>query len=215
MVDLLEEVQEDFQNEKTLNFIKQYGKKIIFLMVIVIIVLSVKIWWQEYQTNKIYKEGGQFITAVMKLRANKIDDAMSELAALAKNGQTIYSTLAQLNFASYQQLKRDYKLAEENYSLLLNKTNNNKFLGDYVNLMFIKSQLSNSGHDRTKLLEKLKNIGTLNNALYASVKELQAALQIELNTPQDAFATISEINSHNGTPHSIKTRLSQLQELIS
>ena len=215
MVDLLEEVQEDFQNERTLGFVKTYGRKIILLMCAVIICLTLKTWWEDYKINMIHKEGGQFITAVMKMRANKLEESVADFEILTKNGTSIYSSLAGMNIAAYKEFQRDFKLAEESYSHLANKNSISPILKQYAELMHIKTQLSDSTQDKIKLLERLKKMQSKHNPFNASVVELIGALNLDLNNITDAQAAFSELLEDKHTPHSIRIRITSLQELIS
>ncbi len=215
MTDLLDEVKDDLRDENTFNFIKKYGRAVILFMAITVIAISCNMWWQSYQMNKIYQEGGEFIIAAMKMRSNKLDEAINDLSTLAKSGSTIYSTLAQIDIASYQQHKKNFKSAKENYLLASQKKANDSILKHYIDLMTLKAELSEPNNNKEELLAKAKKISLKDNPFKLSIYELIASLEITLNKQHEALETISKIKDNPNTPLTIKNRIGLLEELLS
>lgn len=215
MVDLLDEVRADLKQEQTMGLIKKYGTYTIVVMGFILFAMTGNLWWKSYQESKIYKEGGEFLVAVLKMRANKLDEAINELKILANDGQTTYGALANLNIASFQQAKKEYDKAAASYKLVMDYANTPHLLAEYSELMYLKARLSNSADNKLELLKHLKTFVQNKSTFKPSALEILAALQIELNLMQEAKETLNHLSTDTNIPATMKARVEQLMNYVS
>jgi len=215
MVDLLDEVRADLKQEQTMGLIKKYGTYTVVIMGFILFAMTGNLWWKSYQESKIYKEGGDFLVSVLKMRGNKLDEAINELKVLAHDGQTTYGTLANLNIASFQQAKREYDKAADSYKLVMNHANTPPLLAEYSELMYLKARLSDNNNNKPELLEHLKTFVQNKQTFKSSALEILAALQIELNLMQEAKETLDHLSTDTNIPATMKARVEQLINYVS
>ena len=215
MVDLLDEVRADLKEEQTVSLLKKYGTFTVVIMGLVLFAMTGNLWWKSYQESRIHKEGGEFLISALKMRANKIDDAMNELKVLAHDGQTSYAVLANLNLASYQQAKKEYDKAAESYKSVMNHPKTPAVLAEYSELMYLKAKLSDSASNKQELLKHLTTFVQTKPTFKSSALEILAALQIELNLMQEAKESLDKLSTDTNIPPTMKTRVEQLRNYVS
>lgn len=215
MVDLLDEVQDDLKQEQTIGLIKKYGTYTIFFMAVILLVTTGNLWWKNFQESRIHKEGGEFLISSLKLRANKLEDAMKEFKVLAHDGQTAYAVLANINAASFEQAKKEYEQAASSYKGVMEHSNTPKLLSEYAELMYLKAKLSSDNANKQELLKQLQAFAKDKQTFKFSALELLAALQIELGLKTEAKQTTDLLLTDQHVPGSIKMRTEQLVNYIN
>ena len=215
MVDLLDEVRADLKQEHAMGLIKKYGTYTVVVMGLVLFSMTAHLWWKSYQESRINKEGAEFLVSALKMRANKIDEAMQELKILAHDGQSTYAVLANLNIAAFQQAKREYDKAADSYRLVMNHADTPPLLAEYAELMYLKARLSDSLQNKQELLKHLEAFVQSKQTFKVSALEILAALQIEINLMQDAKETLDQLSTNPSVPATMKTRIEELRNYVS
>ncbi len=209
MVDILDEVREELKDERALNFIKQHGKFILTLMVACIIGASLKIWWNDYQENKAHKAGGDFITAILKMRAYKPDEAVKKFESLFSNDSTNYAAFAGLNVASYSDFKKDYAKSSVIYNSVSENNDFDKSVRDLARFLAIKSKISSNG-DKQELASELEKYISENGIYKYSSLEILGSIYLDLGNKAKAKEIFNTALTDAQTPDSIRNRISTL-----
>lgn len=215
MADLLDEVRADLKEEQTVGLLKKYGTFTIVIMGFILFAMTGNLWWKNYQQGNIHKEGGDFLVAALKMRANKLDEAMKEFKELAQDGKTTYAALASLNLASFQQAKKEYDKASEAYKNVMSHPDTPPVLKEYSELMYLKAKLSDSVSNKQELLKHLTTFVQTKPTFKFSALEILAALQIELNLMQEAKETLDKLSTDASIPATMKARIEQLRNYVS
>jgi len=135
-MDVLDEIRDDFNKERFVNFLQNYGRYVAILILFVFIGLITYFWWDNHKNNVLLEEAGEYSDA---MNAND-KDKVSKLEKL-KIKKTVYSDLAKLQLAAYYFGDKDFNRAIHNYELLVSSKNTDKIYQDYAQLMIIKIKI--------------------------------------------------------------------------
>ncbi len=214
MVDLLDEVREELKDERALNFIKKHGKFILGLMVACIIGASLKIWWDDYKENVAHKAGGDFITAILKMRAYKPDEAVKKFESLFSTDSTNYAAFAGLNVASYADFKKDYAKSSVVYNSISENSDFDQSVRDMAKFLAIKSKVS-SNYDNQKLASELEQYISENGIYKFSALELLGSIYLDMGDKDKAKQTFEIALTDAQIPESIRNRVTTLVVLTN
>jgi hypothetical protein len=213
MVDLLDEIRDDLKDEKVLNSIKKYSGYVFALLAVIITSVALKMWWLSYKENQAYQEGAEFIVALKKVHAAKVDEAVVDFEKLANHGHTSYAALAKLHLASYYLQKKDTPKAEKFYSEL-NSRSTAKVFKDYAELMQAKMVLSATQPEYGKVQKNLKTYIDGKPIFKYSALEMLAIAQFRLNEKSEAIKILNLLSGDLDTPETIKSRALNILKTI-
>lgn len=135
-MDVLDEIKDDINKERFVNFLQNYGRYVAILVLCVLIGFITYFWWNNHKNNVLLEEAGEYGDAM-----NSNDkDKVSKLEEL-KTKKTVYSDLAKLQLAAYYFGDKDFNRAIYNYELLVSSKNTDKIYKDYAKLMVIKIKI--------------------------------------------------------------------------
>ncbi len=211
MVDLLDEVRDELKDEKALNFIKQNGKFILILMVVTIFGAALKLWWMDYQENKSFHAGGEYMSAIMKMRAYKPDEAVKKFEELFTSNNTNYAALAGLNAGSYADFKKDYEKSYSIYKNVSENSNYDKSLRDLSKYLELKAALAKNDNDSIAGFESYVKDG-----IYKfSALELLGTYYLQNGDKAKAKEAFSVILTDPESPQTLKKRVGTLMVMTN
>ncbi len=214
MVDLLDEVRDDLKDEQVFYIIKKYSSFVFTLMAAVIIGVALKLWWLSYNENKSYKEGGDFVTALMKVQSRNTADGIKLFQQLATSGSTNYAALADLHVAAYNLHNNEIDKALTEYSALSNNSGYADVLRQYSSLMQIKGELNKPNADKVKLRDQLDTYLQRDGVFKYTAMELMAMLYIDMGEGVKARAELLAIKDAPEAPENMKDRAGQILQTI-
>ncbi len=100
MSDIINEIKEAINQERMETFFKKYLPYLVGGAIIFITTFGAGLWYKHYTTNKIYKDGGEYISAINKIRAQNLDEGLKKFEDISKHDSN-YAALANFNLASY------------------------------------------------------------------------------------------------------------------
>lgn len=101
-MDLIEELQDDIQQERTMRIVREYGPKIILLAVLLVAVVAGYQLYDQYRTKQQQAVGDQLYAAIYALQEKNEDKGFEYLDPIMKDGyNSPEATLAALLKASY------------------------------------------------------------------------------------------------------------------
>ncbi len=206
MVDLLDEVRDELKDERALQFIKQHGTFILVLMVVSIFGAALKLWWNDYQENKAYHAGGEYMSAIMKMRAYKPEEAVKKFEELFTTNNTNYGALAGLNAGSYSDFKKDYDKSYMIYKNVSENSSYDKSLRDLSKYLELKTALSTNKEEAIAGFEKYTQEG-----IYKfSALELLGTYYLQQGNKEKAKEAFNTILTDPESPTSLKKRVGTL-----
>lgn len=214
MVDLLDEVRDDLKDEQVFYLIKKYSSFVFTLMAAVIIGVALKLWWLSYNENKSYKEGGDFVTALMKIQSRNTADGIKLFQQLATSGSTNYAALAELHVAAYNLHNNDVEKALTEYGTVSGNSSYADALRQYSLIMQIKGELNKSKADKAKLRDQLDSYLKRDGIFKYTAMELLAMLYIEMGDNVKARAQLIAIKDAPEAPVNMKDRAGQIIQTI-
>ena len=135
-MDVLDEIKDDINKERFVNFLQNYGRYVAILVLCVFIGFITYFWWNNHKNNVLLEEAGEYGDAMNSNEKDKV----SKLEEL-KTKKTVYSDLAKLQLAAYYFGDKDFNRAIHNYELLVSSKNTDKLYKDYAKLMIIKIKI--------------------------------------------------------------------------
>lgn len=206
MVDLLDEVRDELKDERALQFIKQNGTFILILMVVSIFGVALKLWWNDYQENKAYQAGGEYMSAIMKMRAYKPDEASKKFEDLFATNNTNYGALAGLNAGSYAEFKKDFEKSYMIYKNISENSSYDKSLRDLSKYLELKAALAKNKENVATELENYSKEG-----IYKfSALELLGTYYLQNGNKEKAKEAFNTIITDPETPPTLRKRVSTL-----
>jgi len=214
MVDLLDEVRDDLKDEQVFYLIKKYSSFVFTLMAAVIIGVALKLWWLSYNENKSYREGGDFVTALMKVQSRNTADGIKLFQQLATSGSTNYAALAELHVAAFNLHNNEVDKALTEYGALSENSGYADVLRQYSSLMQIKGELNKPTADKSKLRDQLDAYLQRDGVFKYTAMELMAMLYIDMGENVKARAELLAIKDAPEAPVNMKYRAGQILQTI-
>jgi len=213
-MDIFDEAKESLKEERIQEFLNKNYKKMISIVAVFITALSLGVWWNQYSKETIYKDGGEYMMAVLKMRSYSPEEAISKFDKI-KDNKTVYSTMADLNIAAYNSFKNNNTAALESYKNITNSRSTPKPLNDLARLLEIKTALSLKGADQQAAISQLKDYIDSKPIFKASAQELLLAIYLEQNDLKNAKELFHTLVTDINVPRIIRERVSQMEILIN
>jgi hypothetical protein len=124
------EVNEEIRQQRVRDLWKRFGRWILAAAVLAVLAAGGYVAWREYQTTRANSAGDRFIAAVDLADANKPDEAVKQLEAIAAEGFGSYPQLATLRIASIRQRQGQAKAALDGFDKVANDANAPQSLRD-------------------------------------------------------------------------------------
>ncbi|MFK7760791.1 MAG: tetratricopeptide repeat protein [Candidatus Midichloriaceae bacterium] len=195
-MDVLDEIRDDINKERFVNFLQNYGRYVAILVLFVFIGFIAYFWWNNYKNNVLLEEASEYSDAMNSNDKGKI----SKLEKL-KTKKTVYSDLAKLQLAAYYFNNKDSNRAIHNYELLVGSKNTDKIYQDYAKLMIIKIKILSekvNSEDAIAMYEDFyKNAEYFNNLAVLG----ESILLINKGEKYKVSSRLNEILTDNESPY--------------
>lgn len=212
-MDIIDEIKHEISEENLHKFIKKYTPFIIGLMIAVIIGITAGLAWKNYRSDQIAKDGGQYMSAILKMKSHKADEAISIFENFAGNNSP-YATFAGLNIGAFKHFKKDFIGSQKWYDHVSNHSSGSQELRNLADLLKIKSMIDNDANI-TESIKLLENYLDIKPTFNSSARELLAILYIKDSKYEEAQKVLNLIITDVEAPSTIKDRAEQLISLTS
>ena len=217
MSDLIEEIKEDIRGEQYRNFLKRYGFKAFLILATFLILAGVWLWWNNYQTNKLYRDAANYHLAIRNFGKGEFEKGKNIMEKLAYK-DTAYSALAGLNLAVFSEFESKFNKSSSLYKSISSNDKQDKILREIARIMHIKSSLAKDT-DKKNLDQ---NIATLNEYIDSedpvfkyTALEILGVLHLENKNYVSAKTAFSDILTAPNAPDHIRRRANTLMILTS
>jgi hypothetical protein len=214
MVDILDEAIEDIKQEKAQENLFKYGKWFAMAVVLFLIGGTGNYLWKNYQTNKVHAIGGDYQVATLKMQSQEYQKGIEIMERLSV-GDTSYSALAALNYASYLSIKKEFSKAYNIYKLVSENKNFSEVFRDFAELMQISMKLNAKEISELEAINQLEAYIKRAPKFQYSAKEELVALYLSQKDKEKAKQILTEIITSTKAPVKLKQRAESLVALAS
>jgi hypothetical protein len=207
-----QEVDDELRRERLNAIWTAYGKYIIGLAVLVVVLVAGNeaYTWQKENTER--ENSSRYAAAIEK----GVNGNLSLIAAVEEALPTLdegYATLAGMQAAAAKVKERDFDGAIASYNQIAS-TADDKALADLAGLLSAML-IANEKGDLDTARSKLSILAVKGEPYYYSALEQLALIDIQQANEASAVQTLAILSSDIETPLSIKERANQLQTLLT
>ncbi len=105
------EVDESLRHERMLSLAKKYGLWLIGAFVVILIAVSIWLWWRDYSLNQSRAHAEEYVAAQQLAAAGNLDQAKTEFQRLTGEGPEVYRVMARLEHAALLEAQGDLEAA--------------------------------------------------------------------------------------------------------
>lgn len=215
MSDLYKELSDEIKEEALWKNLKKYAPVAAICATLIIAFVGFYTWWDHYKTNQIYKTGSAYLTAVLKVQADNIQEGLKIFESI-KDDSNDYAALAMLNLASYELHTKKYSDAAKKFHAISINGNFSQFIRDVSALYEVICKLE--AGEYASLEEAIIILEGLNrkDAIFASnIKELMLILYFETKNKAKASELLMQMSSDPSLPNSLAERVAKYKRIIA
>lgn len=190
MSDLLKEFEQDIRRERLDQLWQRFGRMMVGLSVVVVVVTVVYVVWHDYATNRAMEQTSGLVTGGERLNAQKYKEATVEFDKVIATGDASHASLAMLRKAQAQKADGDEGAAIKTYEELAKRD------GMYADLAKI-----NLEQDKAPPRD---------SAFYFTRSEQYAWGLLKAGKKEEAVKIMQSLRDDNEAPRSQRNRLTQL-----
>lgn len=201
----------NFTNLKVV--LKLYSYHILIATIIAVSVVSFSLWYKTHNTNNTHRDGGQYLIAVNKIKANNVTDGLEIFKELSSSSSN-YAALAKFNLASYAIYKNDHLKALNLLSEVFNNPRYSTSLRDLALLYHIELNYENKSATQKETMDALNSYINANKQFKYSAQEFLIALYINQQFYSEASKLIDILQTDTSVPVTLAKRVTSYQALI-
>lgn len=210
MADLLDEVKQELKEEQFIKLGKTLAPYALTIMLSIIVGVSAKLWWTDYRNDKIYQAGADYQMAVLKMRAMNTSEAEVRLRTLIDNNGTVYTSLAQLSLAAFQDFKGNHSDAYQLYKKASSTNNKSQVTYDLAKFLELKASISANTTENEALNEYVDD-----DAVFASsANDLIVGSEFSTGDSEKIKSRINLLLTDTSTPVSIRERIKVMNSYL-
>lgn len=213
MNDLIHEIKQDLTEERLLNLFTKYKKPLFVFLAAVLLSIAINSWYQSYKLNRIYDDGGQYMIAMNKMRAQSLEQGLEKFAGITSKN-TIYSGLAEFNNASYFAFKREYVKANDAFTTIAKNSNYPHELRELAELLSLQISLDGGLIAGATLESRIESFVRDAKIYKFHALELALCVYIKEQNFSKAQEMLNKILTGVSVPDSIKRRAETYSALI-
>ncbi len=207
MSDIFEEVDEELRAEKARKLLQRYGGLLVLAAALVVAgVGGWQVWqWHEAKVNAAIAQ--EFLTALDGASGPPGDArkaAMLVLAAVAKDGNAGYRTLARLREAALKADTGDGAGAEALWTQVAGDSNANPLLRDVAVLQSVLHQIDTG--DPAALEARLKPLAAADNPWHALAQEAEALIDLRGGHADAARGILKQLAQDVTAPDGVRAQ---------
>ena len=213
MVNIFNEVDEDIRKEKYQSLWSKYGKYVISLIVLIIVIFSLSQYFKQKNITDNKKLLDIYYSAAEKIEINQYELANKSLEKVYNEKNKTLSALS--GFKLTETLIQDNQ--KDKALLFLEEMYNNKSLEQiYRELALYKYIIINFENIQIKEIEDIANSITVNKIILGPYfQEIFGIKLLTLGNIEKANSIFTELSIDKNTPFDLKVRLEKLIQIAS
>jgi len=205
--DIFREIDEELRRDNFAKLWKQYGKYIVTLAVVIVVVAGAVVAWRQYQATQRAAEGERFAVALDLIRQGKTKEAGETFASLSLDSAS-RAVLARLEAASLAAKAGDAAKAQAAYAAIAADPSAEQGMRDLASLL--AAQYALDGGDPKQVVTQLQAMATGGGAWQPSAIELTALAQLKAGDKAAARATYQRLADDLTAPQGMRARAAEM-----
>ncbi len=212
MSEIFREVDEELRRDNWQKVWQRYGKFVIAVAVLIVAATAFNVGWREYGESQRAKSSEAFLTALQLAEADRVPEALSELAVLKEEGTSGYAVLAQFREAALRTEEGETAAASEIYDRIEGDSSADQMLRELATLYSV--MLQSATGDPAALIGRLEPISEERRPWRYSARETTSVLHLrtgETAKARDGFAAlVDDLNA----PRNMRARAAEMLRVI-
>ena len=212
MSDIFREIDEELRRENLLKLWSRYGKYVIGVVVLVLVVAGGIAAWRSHEASERRAQSGRYSAALALVREGKTADASRLFATLAQEGGG-YGLLASFAEAELVAKNGDRKAAIAAYDRLSASSGIDREFRDLAVLLSVTHGLPDD--DAKVAIERLQRLTENGNPWRASALELTAAAKLKAGDRNGALEIYKSLADDLSAPQRLRARAAEMAAALA
>jgi hypothetical protein len=210
--EFVREVDEELKREQLGKLWQRYGILVVGLAVLLVLGTAAKVGWDHWRQNALAAEARRYFDAQQALAAGRSDEAASQFAAIAGDGDTGYAALSRLKEAEAKLARKDMAGAVESLRQLGESKAGDTMLRQYGALLAAARELDTA--DPGELTRRLEPLSAGDAPWRYRARELLALVAIRTGDLGKAREILQQLSHDVGVPPTQQRRAEELLQAI-
>lgn len=208
----MREVDDAVREDRLRSFFASYGKAVLALLVVGLLVFAGWLYWQSQQGAEAGARGAQLNTAIDALTQGRPNAAASGVDALAKGNDASYAALALMVQGNAAAAGGDMRTAAARFAAVAGNEDAPQALRDAALLREILAQYDTM--PPATVIARLRHLVAQPGPAFASAAELTALAELKRGNEAAAGALFKRIAETEEAPESLKSRAVQMAGML-
>lgn len=211
MSNLIQEIEEELQIEKSLKFFSKYYIIIILLIISILIIVSMNVFRNKNQIKNDEIAATNYNKIFNKIEKKDYSNIVEELDYIIKNNQSGYYIISNLNKAAFLLKKSKIKEAIEVYDTLVSNKKIDLAIKSIAKLNSLSIMMKNENSDNiTKTVDNFDS----NNPFYISSMMIKLDYLIATRNYDEAIITANNISLDQRSNQNIKKKMKIISNIL-
>jgi hypothetical protein len=209
---LIREIDEAVRQDDTQQFFRDYGYKLLAVIVAGLAGLGGYLLWDNYRENRLEAQSEAIVSALDFADANKYADASDKVDGLIDDGSPAAVTAARFIQAGAALELGDKAKAVELFAAIAADSKAPPALRDLARIREVAVNFDE--RKPADVVARLKDLAVPGNPLFGSAGELTAMAHLEAGNTAEAGKTFALIAKEEGLPDTLRSRARQMAGLL-
>lgn len=208
MSDIFREIDEELRRDNLQQLWARYGKYVIGLALVAVVVTAAVMGWREYQSRQRQAEGVRYAAALDLVRQGKNAEAADAFGALAQGASGGRAALARLEQAAAKVQAGDTDGAILVYDGLAFDASADPIFRDIATLLAARYMLDKG--DPTTVMTRLQPLTNAASPWHGLALELTAAAEMKAGDKAKARADFETLAKDNSVSQGVRQRAAEI-----
>lgn len=212
MSDIFREIDEELRRDNLLKLWSRYGRYIVALAVVVLLVAGGIVAWRDHQLSERRAQSTRYAAALSLVRDGKEAEAAKVFGGIAQEGGG-YGTLASFEEAALLAKTGDRKGAAAVYDRIASDGGLDRPFRDLAVLLSVMQEMPDA--DPQAIVERLAPMTAKGNPWRPTALELTAAVRLKSGEKSAALALYQELADDLAAPQGLRARAAELAAALA
>lgn len=213
MSDIIHEIKEELNQERLQKFFKNYLPYLAVAVIAFVAIFGVTLWYKNHTLNGLYKDGGIYLSAINKVRAQNLEEGLKKFEEISDHNSN-YGALAKFNLASYAIFNKEFAKGSELLHEIAGNSSYHPTLRHLAELLRMEVDFESKKNSAKDTIDGLEVYIKSNTEFKYSATEFLAALYLMENKNEKAAKMLNTLTTDPEVPSAIAARAQQYMALI-
>ena len=210
--DIFREIDEELRRDNLLRLWSRYGRYILALMVLVLVVAGGIVAWRDHQLSERRAQAMRYASALSLVREGKDGEAAKVFAAVAQEGGG-YATLASFEEAELLAKSGDRKAAAATYDRIAATAGLDPVFRQLGTLLSVMQGMPDS--DPHSVIDRLAPMTSPGNPWRPTALELTAAARLKAGEKSGALEVYKTLADDLAAPQGTRARAAEMAAALA